>query len=324
MANGLVHKTQGATYTQTEFEAEDGHTFGANQATGDLLYASSTTVLRRLGVGSNNDILTISGGIPAWTSRPTLGGFVERSFIEGMLQLGDMRGLWVPALTGTTLTDKSRNARIVTWSETIADFDISPAELGFGYDVSFNGTNEEGDVPDNNDFSFGDSESDQSCTVWAIVNPDTVSGTDVLLSKYDLTSGSTKREWRLFLNAGAPNFVLYDESAGANIGRSDATALSTGTRVLLVATYDGSAASTGIRVYVDAVRLDDTDQNSGTYVAMENTASLVRVGFEQGTSAGQSFLDGKMASWGIIGKALSQNEVWRLKEVVNLYYQISL
>lgn len=39
-----------------------------------MLYASSATQLRRLGIGATNDVLSVVGGIPAWGSTPTLAG----------------------------------------------------------------------------------------------------------------------------------------------------------------------------------------------------------------------------------------------------------
>jgi hypothetical protein len=71
MANELKHKAVGTVLTQVEFEATDSHAF-ADQAAGDILYASSTTQLRRLGKGADNTILTLSSGVPAWTATPTL------------------------------------------------------------------------------------------------------------------------------------------------------------------------------------------------------------------------------------------------------------
>jgi len=67
MANELIHASQGTTLTQTEFEAVGLHVCNS-QATGDLIYASSSTQLSRLGVGTNGDFLTLTAGIPAWTS----------------------------------------------------------------------------------------------------------------------------------------------------------------------------------------------------------------------------------------------------------------
>lgn len=71
MANELIHTVVGTELTQTEYEAGTGHSFNS-QATGDILYASSATQLSRLGIGSTNDILTVTAGIPAWTATPTL------------------------------------------------------------------------------------------------------------------------------------------------------------------------------------------------------------------------------------------------------------
>jgi len=67
MANEFKHKSVGSELSQTEFEAVGGHVFDS-QATGDILYALSNSQLTRLGIGSTNDVLTISGGIPAWDS----------------------------------------------------------------------------------------------------------------------------------------------------------------------------------------------------------------------------------------------------------------
>ena len=74
MANEFKHKDPGSALTQAEFIASDGtgHVF-ASQATGDILYASSTTALARLGVATNGNVLELSSGLPAWTASPTIG-----------------------------------------------------------------------------------------------------------------------------------------------------------------------------------------------------------------------------------------------------------
>jgi hypothetical protein len=74
MANEFKHKDPGAELTSAEFIASDGtgHIFDS-QATGDVLYASSTTALARLGVATNGNVLELSSGLPAWTSTPTIG-----------------------------------------------------------------------------------------------------------------------------------------------------------------------------------------------------------------------------------------------------------
>jgi hypothetical protein len=73
MANEFKHKAAGATLTQGEWEATDGtgHTFDS-QATGDMAYASSASVMSRLGIGTTHAVLTVVGGVPAWDLTPVL------------------------------------------------------------------------------------------------------------------------------------------------------------------------------------------------------------------------------------------------------------
>ena len=74
MANELTHKDPGAELTQAEFIASDGtgHVFNS-QATGDILYASSATVLSRLAKATDGNILALASNLPAWTASPTIG-----------------------------------------------------------------------------------------------------------------------------------------------------------------------------------------------------------------------------------------------------------
>ena len=70
MANELTHKDPGAELTQAEYISSDGtgHVF-ESQATGDILYASSATVLSRLAKDANSTRVltnTGTGNIPAW------------------------------------------------------------------------------------------------------------------------------------------------------------------------------------------------------------------------------------------------------------------
>ena len=74
MANELTHKDPGVALTQAEFIASDGtgHVF-ESQASGDILYASSSTVLSRLARATDGNILELASGLPAWTASPSIG-----------------------------------------------------------------------------------------------------------------------------------------------------------------------------------------------------------------------------------------------------------
>ena len=67
---GFQHKSVGTSLTQAEYEQTDtGHQF-ASQATGMLLYASSSTVNTSLAIGSTSAFLQVVGGVPAWVTAP--------------------------------------------------------------------------------------------------------------------------------------------------------------------------------------------------------------------------------------------------------------
>ena len=100
MANELVHGSVGTTMTQAEFEAIGLHVFNS-QATGDLVYASSTTQLSRLAKGAANTVLVMGASIPAWSA--TLAGLtLTAPVINGTVTT---TGLTLPAHTlGGTVT----------------------------------------------------------------------------------------------------------------------------------------------------------------------------------------------------------------------------
>ena len=252
---------------------------------------------------------------------------MDRDFDAAVLSLlGDARLLLRFDKSGTTLTDRSRKGRTLAWSEAVEGFDRAPAELGSGVLVSFNGMDERGAISAAADLSFGDGAVDSPLSIAALVSQTAAEGVKTVLSKYDVTTGSSKREWRLYLDASERlAFELYDESAGAKIGRLCSTALAAGPPLLVAATYDGSGASTGIRLYSAGSRLDDADSNNLTYTAMESTACPVRLGSSQGAEADRAdFFKGSMALAALTGKTLSPDEVWTLGTLCNGYFGLSL
>ena len=74
MANEFQHKDPGSELTQAEYITTDGtgHIFDG-QAAGDILYASSTTVLKNLAKATDGNVLELASGLPAWTASPTIG-----------------------------------------------------------------------------------------------------------------------------------------------------------------------------------------------------------------------------------------------------------
>jgi len=67
MANELKHGSVGTELTQAEWEGVGTHVFNS-QATGDIVYASSSSQLSRLAKGTDTHVLILSSGIPAWST----------------------------------------------------------------------------------------------------------------------------------------------------------------------------------------------------------------------------------------------------------------
>lgn len=70
-----------------------GPTFGgtgqSTYTTGDILYASATNTLAKRAIGSTNNLLTVTGGVPVWTATPSVtsitlsGGTALSNYTEG-------------------------------------------------------------------------------------------------------------------------------------------------------------------------------------------------------------------------------------------------
>jgi len=99
MADELTHKDPGSELTQAEYISSDGtgHVF-ESQAQGDILYATSTTVLSRLAKDANSTrVLTNTGtnNNPAWAQVTLTSG------VTGTLPVAN------GGTGATTLTDKA-------------------------------------------------------------------------------------------------------------------------------------------------------------------------------------------------------------------------
>jgi hypothetical protein len=73
MANEFKHGNVGTDLSQNEWEGVGTHVFDG-QATGDIPYASSNSQISRLPIGSNNQVLTASAGVPGWANAAGGGG----------------------------------------------------------------------------------------------------------------------------------------------------------------------------------------------------------------------------------------------------------
>ena len=143
------------------------------------------------------------------------------------------------------------------------------------YSMQFDGSTDYLNVTDADNLSFGNGVTDSPFSISAWVKM-----TDAtrfrIVNKYD-----SNLEY-LFSTGGTDRiaFNCYDNSTSARIGRQYSTALTSfeGQWIHLVATYNGSSSSSGLKIYLNGSRVDDTDSNSGTYTAMENTTAPLEIG----------------------------------------------
>ena len=247
----------------------------------------------------------------------------RQAFVSRLMEIfGDTRLLWIPKEADTlSTTESSRHARVLTYDANIAGPPSRLSTIGSGFQLDFDGTDDEGDTPDVANLSFGDSVNDMPFSVLWLGNPDSDTSAQTLVSKQNSASVD---EWELHLTVtnGYPTFDLIDASASGIIGRSHDVDIGT-SDVFIASTYDGSGAVTGINIYKDAALVDNgTGGTTGTYTAMEDTASLLRVGTRYTTN--ERFYNGKVAMVAVVAKELRIDEIWAIKELINAFYGLSL
>lgn len=69
--------TSGAITLAGTLVAANGGTSFSTYTTGDVIYASATNTLSKLGVGTTGQILTVAGGVPTWAAAPPSGATIS-------------------------------------------------------------------------------------------------------------------------------------------------------------------------------------------------------------------------------------------------------
>jgi hypothetical protein len=131
---------------------------------------------------------------------------------------------------------------------------------GTGSTLTFNDGTNLNDIP----FTIG---------VWVKFN--SVSGYQLVIAKSDYGSSPNKREFLFFTNADSRIHINLMNSDNYNnrIGRYYNTVLSTNTWYHMFATYDGSKLESGLKIYINGVRVDDTSDSAGTYSGLSRTTT---------------------------------------------------
>jgi len=150
-----------------------------------------------------------------------------------------------------------------------------PIELFSRKSIELDGVDDYVNVSDNSNLSFGNGVTDSPFSIsgWVKMND----ASDFI---FVVKATSTPREY-LFYTAGDDKvyFVLYDGLPN-RIGRYYNTALTSFENqwIHLVATYDGSSSDTGLKIYLNGNRVDDSSTTAGSYTAMTNSSLDVYIG----------------------------------------------
>jgi hypothetical protein len=170
--------------------------------------------------------------------------------------------------------------------------------------LNFSGNNQYLQVPDSNDFSFGNGTTDSPFSLSAWVNPDAVEAAGIV-AKY-VTGGY---EWLFYVEDS--NFLrlllLSNNNAGNSIALTTDVAIPINTWTHVSATYNANGEPNGIDLYINgSLQSLVTERIIGTYQAMTNTTGPVQIG----TWAG-SFrpINGQVSNVSIWDAELTQAQV---------------
>lgn len=246
--------------------------------------------------GRLNDIMTVLD-----TTTPSLWPFWERT---GQLVTAIGPGDAVPSETAGA-------------AEALED-DFAPVQLPsglFSYHFHPTGDHHLAGI-DHANYSFGNGTVDTPFSVGAWIRPNAINN-NTILAKYDSAGGA--EEYRFFIDSnGKLSLELHDASASATEIAVSTTALTAGQWVFVAASYDGGETAPVVNLYVNAVLANDgATTETGSYTAMENTATPLTIGCAGVTATPTTEFHGRIAMPFLCGKALSTAEVETLHRYTN-------
>jgi len=171
------------------------------------------------------------------------------------------------------------------------------------YGLSFDGSSELINCGDSDIFSFGDGTTDEAFSVSAWIKMDTITNF-VVLSKYG--ASASLREYAIGFSPDKIYILLYDDN-GAFRGRYYNTSTTTNDWLHIATTYNGvggTNAQDGIKIYINGTRVDDSTYSSGSYTAMSNTTSELKIG-----NFSSTYADGFISEVAIFNYTLSESQI---------------
>lgn len=100
----IINDGAGVLSSEAQLATNRGGTNLASYTTGDLIYASSSSVLSKLGVGSAGQTLKVSAGLPSWASNTSTSTVVSKTANYTLLSTDDIILANADSTTSFTLT----------------------------------------------------------------------------------------------------------------------------------------------------------------------------------------------------------------------------
>jgi len=168
--------------------------------------------------------------------------------------------------------------------------------------IDLDGIDDYVDCGDNDNLSFGNGTTDSPFSISAWVNMTDASKFRII-SKY----ASSNQEYLLATDSTDKIvFTLYDDSKGGTISRKYNTALTSfeGQWIHLAFTYSGNSLNSGLKIYLNGTQVDNLDNGTGSYTAMENTTQPLEIG-----KLTTSYANGNIDEVAVFNSELSASDI---------------
>jgi len=216
------------------------------------------------------------------------------------------------AVTGATLnTGNDGDVQGTPDSITIRE-GLNSGKDGLGFPLTnpsgnvlrLNGGSEYVEIPDNKVLSFGDSAGDLPFTISAWIKP---RGASALFRILDKSTSTSVVEYNLSIDSSSKcTLALYDGSTSNVIYRPSSSSIVADQWTFVTATYNGSGSNNGINIYINDALNNGTASSSGSYTAMHNTTSALKIGIRK---FDDSFGNGLIDELRVYNKELSLAEI---------------
>ena len=266
---------------------------------GDILYASSTTALSKLGIGSTGQVLKVAGGVPAWAADANAGGTVT-SIVAGT------------GLTGGTITTSGTIA--VDYAGTnnfiLEAQDLSSSTIEDGFKILYSDTSNDVSFGNVSDLPFTANVGTVTAVTATAPLVATVTGSTIDISIPAATTSVngylTAADWATFNGKSNEEGTVTSVTAGTGMTQTGTSTINPTLNVIggdgITAAADeitvdstvvrtaGAQTIAGVKTFSDQVTIPttpvaSTDAASKNYVDSSNVGQLVFQGGYDATTA---------------------------------------